>query len=147
MMSSKCLIEKGRWMLPQQCMIGKNNYKFAVIGYSYDPSDGCSSGRSASDQPMRGNEFGRQPIEVDKSDAIEMKQRNDVQMMFAKEDEILRCVEKLFDEPNAQRWPSQRCLASNQMESYGVNPSRAHLKSELNGNVSYSYRTHYFLNH
>lgn len=164
MMSSKCLIEKGRWMLPQECMIGKVNYKFAVIGYSYDPSDGRHIGCSASDRSMYGstiaNEIGRQSIEVDKSDTIEMKQSNDAQMMFGMGGDdtrkcaalnLSKCVKKLFDEPNAQHsqgtWPSQRCSELNRMDGYDVSSSqRSQLKGELNGNVSYSYRTHYFLN-
>lgn len=154
MMSSKCLIGKGRWMLPQQCMFGKVTYKFAVIGYSHDPSEGCSTGSSASDQSMRhnatANGFDRQSIQVDKRDTIKMERSNGAQMTIGKEDEILRCVKKLFNEPNAQRiqaWPSQQCLQSNHMEGYGVDSlQRSQLKAELNGNVSYSYRTHCYLN-
>lgn len=142
MMSTKCLIEKGRWMLPQQCVIGKVNYKFAVIGYSYDPSD----------RPMGDNAIGRL--------SFEMKQSNDdAQMMFGNRDgtrtstalSLSKCVKKLFDEPNAQQiqgtWPSQRCSDSDQMASYGViSAQRSLSEGQLNGNISYSYRTHYYLN-
>lgn len=104
MMASKCLIEKGRWMLPQQCMIGKVNYKFAVIGYSYDPTDGSYIGGSASDQSMLGNTMangiGWQSIEVNKIDTIEMKHRNDADIVRSgKEITITKFMNRILGLP------------------------------------------------
>lgn len=133
MMSSKCLIEKGG----NRLMLGKVNYKFAVVGYSCNRSDGRIESVEFH-QRMCGNPNGhgidrRQLIEMEKSDTIEMieisddaemVQRNDTQKCVALNSST--CVKTLFDEPNAK--------------------SRSYLNDHLNGNISYSYRTHFYLN-
>lgn len=142
MMSSKCMIAKGCWMLPQQCMIGTVNYKFAVIGNSYDLSDGYCDGSAD------------QPFEMDENGTIRMKQSNDTAMMFGNNNTTPRkfpalstwkCVKKLFDEPNAQydqgTWPGQRCSNGDGVNSSKRSDSTGHLNDS---NVSYSYRTHFF---
>lgn len=180
MLTSKCMIEKGRWMIPQQCMIGKANYKFAVIGYSYDLSDGGCIENTRSDQSMCynpiANGIDRHSIEVIKTDTIEMNQSNDTQMVLENNHKqqcsarnLSKCVKKLFGEPNAQHdirdnCPNQRYSESNQMENWfnefwsddskftspenvGMIATQRSLSMDhLNGNVSYSYRTHFFLN-
>lgn len=137
-------------MLPQQCMIGKANYQFAVIGYTYDLSDGGCVGRTASDQ-----QIDRQSIAMDKSDAMEMSQGSDTHMMLENDDtqkcgaikSSPKCVKQLFGGPNVQQHDQMENWFSEFWSGDMTSTQRPHLKDHLNGYVSYSYRTHFFLNH
>lgn len=142
-------------MGPQKCLFEKVNYKFAVVGYSCDRSNATSV--EFYQRMCDKHEIDRQWIDVDKTDTIEMIPINDAEMDENYDTQKCsalnssKCVEKLFDEPNAQHTQgthsNQCCFEFDQANDDGLIASpRSYLKDHLNGNISYSYRTHYYLN-
>ena len=133
MMTSKCLIEKGddRLMDAPNGFFGQVNDDLTVIDYSCDKSDGCAENAAYHQQ------IAQEWIELDKADTVEMHHSNNDETQKCSTFNSSKCVKKLFDEPMAQH----------QIENCGaIASTRSFLNDNLNGNISYSYRTHFYLN-